>query len=125
MPVCQLSHAPRSWRPAAWRELPATQQPAWPDAGLLREVTGQLAASPPLTSADHVSTLRQALAQVAVGDAFVVQAGDCAETLDIPGPDEVAADPRLSRHQTIQVARCVAELCLAARPCPAQGRKTR
>jgi 3-deoxy-7-phosphoheptulonate synthase len=104
MPVCQLSHAPRSWHPAAWRELPATQQPAWPDAALLREVTGRLAASPPLTSADHVSTLRQALAQVAVGDAFVVQAGDCAETLDIPGPDEVAAKVDLIH----EVARTVA-----------------
>lgn len=91
MPVRQLSHASRSWHPAAWRALPATQQPAWPDPRHLREVTARLAASPPLVSAEQVRVLRQALARVAEGGAFIVQAGDCAETLDIPGIDEVAA----------------------------------
>jgi len=104
MPVCQLSHASRSWHPAAWRELPVTQQPAWPDPGRLREVAARLAASPPLVPTDQVRALRQALARVAEGAAFIVQAGDCAETLDIPGLDEVTAKVDLVQDMARTVA---------------------
>lgn len=91
MPAAALNCAPRSWHPAAWRGLPTAQQPDWPDPVRLGEATARLAASPPLVSVDQVRALREALARVAHGRAFIVQAGDCAETLEIPGIDEVIA----------------------------------
>ena len=57
-----------------------TQQPAWPDPGLLRSVTAELAAMPPLVFPGECDLLRQRLAAVARGEAFVLQGGDCAET---------------------------------------------
>lgn len=63
-----------------WRQLPAAQQPAWPDAAELREVYEELAASPPLVFAGEADELRAALALAGQGEAFLLQGGDCAET---------------------------------------------
>src|SRR5262249_62106192 len=48
-----------------------------------------LAAKPPLVSLDDVCTLRSLLARVAAGDAYVMQAGDCAEDPADRGPEKV------------------------------------
>jgi 3-deoxy-7-phosphoheptulonate synthase len=63
-----------------WREREAAQQPAWPDPAALEDATSQLAASPGLVVADECDTLRERLASVARGEAFLLQGGDCAET---------------------------------------------
>ncbi len=105
MPVGQLSHASRSWNPGVWRELPAAQQPAWPDADQLKHVTTRLAASPPLVPPAEVYALRGALDRVARGGAFIVQAGDCAETLDGPFLADVAAKVRLVEDMAREVAQ--------------------
>ncbi|MFJ3659358.1 class II 3-deoxy-7-phosphoheptulonate synthase [Streptomyces sp. NPDC090119] len=60
--------------------LPPAQQPAWPDPAALDDVTRQLAASPPLVLWGECERLRERLAGVARGEAFLLQGGDCAET---------------------------------------------
>ncbi|MCT2594730.1 3-deoxy-7-phosphoheptulonate synthase [Streptomyces sp. N2-109] len=57
-------------------------QPAWPDPAALEDVTGRLALEPPLVSAAGCDRLRERLAQVARGEAFLLQGGDCVETFD-------------------------------------------
>jgi 3-deoxy-7-phosphoheptulonate synthase len=57
-----------------------TQQPTWPDLAHLRSVTAELAAMPPLVFPGECDVLRQRLAAVTRGEAFVLQGGDCAET---------------------------------------------
>jgi 3-deoxy-7-phosphoheptulonate synthase len=64
----------------SWRDLPAAQQPDWPDAGQLAAVTAELAGLPPLVFAGECDQLKDRLAAVARGEAFVLQGGDCAET---------------------------------------------
>jgi 3-deoxy-7-phosphoheptulonate synthase len=64
----------------AWRALPAGQQPDWPDPALVDEVTAELATLPPLVFAGECDQLKDRLAAVARGEAFVLQGGDCAET---------------------------------------------
>jgi 3-deoxy-7-phosphoheptulonate synthase len=64
----------------SWRGLPAAQQPDWPDPARLAEVTAELSGLPPLVFAGECDILRQRLAAVARGEAFVLQGGDCAET---------------------------------------------
>jgi 3-deoxy-7-phosphoheptulonate synthase len=66
--------------PGSWRGLPAAQQPDWPDPGRLQAVTDELAGLPPLVFAGECDMLRERLAAVARGEAFVLQGGDCAET---------------------------------------------
>ena len=66
----------------AWRDLPAAQQPSWPDPAVLREVIDPLGTVPPLVQPHECDTLRERLAAVARGEAFLLQGGDCAETFD-------------------------------------------
>ncbi len=63
-----------------WRELPVTQQPAWPDADALARVGTRLAGLPPLVFAGEADALRAQLAAAGRGEAFLLQGGDCAET---------------------------------------------
>ncbi|MBT2486353.1 MULTISPECIES: class II 3-deoxy-7-phosphoheptulonate synthase [unclassified Microbacterium] len=64
----------------AWRSLPIKQQPQWPDADAVADVSRQIAALPPLVFAGEVDNLRDRLARAASGKAFLLQGGDCAET---------------------------------------------
>ncbi|NAZ83875.1 3-deoxy-7-phosphoheptulonate synthase class II [Kineococcus sp. R8] len=63
-----------------WPDLPAAQQPQWPDAAALAEVHAELASYPPLVFAGEADQLRHRLAAAARGEAFLLQGGDCAET---------------------------------------------
>ncbi|MDF2560236.1 MAG: phospho-2-dehydro-3-deoxyheptonate aldolase [Microbacterium sp.] len=64
----------------AWRSLPIKQQPQWPDADRVADVSRQIAGLPPLVFAGEVDNLRDRLARAASGQAFLLQGGDCAET---------------------------------------------
>jgi 3-deoxy-7-phosphoheptulonate synthase len=77
--------------PDSWRSLPAAQQPGWPDPARLRQVTGELAGLPPLVFAGECDLLRERLAAVARGEAFLLQGGDCAETFAGATADAVRA----------------------------------
>lgn len=68
------------WSPSSWRELPALQQPEWPDPTVLAEVREELSILPPLVFAGEARSLKDGLARVARGEAFLLQAGDCAES---------------------------------------------
>jgi 3-deoxy-7-phosphoheptulonate synthase len=68
------------WHAASWRAHPAAQQPDWEDAEELKRTEARLAALPPLVIAAEARHLTDALAQVAEGRAFLLQAGDCAES---------------------------------------------
>ncbi|ETK37299.1 class II 3-deoxy-7-phosphoheptulonate synthase [Microbispora sp. ATCC PTA-5024] len=63
-----------------WRDLPAAQQPEWPDRGALDGVVAELQGLPPLVFAGECDQLKASLAAVSRGEAFVLQGGDCAET---------------------------------------------
>jgi 3-deoxy-7-phosphoheptulonate synthase len=71
-----------TWTPDAWQALPAAQQPDWPDRAELDRVVKALSGMPPLVFAGEARNLTQRLAQVAAGEAFLLQAGDCAESFD-------------------------------------------
>src|SRR4051812_8213944 len=69
-----------TWSPASWREHPALHQPDWPDPLAADAARERLTAMPPLVFAGEARRLRESLAQVAAGHAFLLQAGDCAES---------------------------------------------
>ncbi|MCM3781057.1 MULTISPECIES: class II 3-deoxy-7-phosphoheptulonate synthase [Microbacterium] len=73
----------------AWRSLPIKQQPQWPDAERVAEVSAQIAALPPLVFAGEVDNLRDRLARAASGQAFLLQGGDCAETFAGATADQI------------------------------------
>jgi len=71
-----------SWRPSSWRDYEAVQLPEWPDAKVADEVHATLRTWPPLVFAGEARRLTRALAEVSAGRAFLLQAGDCAESFD-------------------------------------------
>jgi 3-deoxy-7-phosphoheptulonate synthase len=73
----------------AWRELPAAQQPGWPDADALAAVTAELASYPPLVFAGECDDLKAKIAAAARGEAFFLQGGDCAETFAEVNADRI------------------------------------
>ena len=58
------------------------QQPNWPDTAQLDGALKQIASFPPLVFAGEARSLQSALGQVASGNAFLLQAGDCAESFE-------------------------------------------
>src|SRR5436309_7381594 len=69
-----------TWSPASWRERTALHQPDWPDQAAVDVARERLRGMPPLVFAGEARVLRSSLAQVAEGRAFLLQAGDCAES---------------------------------------------
>jgi 3-deoxy-7-phosphoheptulonate synthase len=74
-----------------WRGRPAAQQPGWPDPARLAAVSRELAALPPLVFAGECDQLTERLSEVALGRAFLLQGGDCAETFAGATADSVRA----------------------------------
>jgi 3-deoxy-7-phosphoheptulonate synthase len=62
--------------------LPALQQPQWPDRAAVDAVRRRMEGLPPLVLAAECDQLKERLAAVARGEAFLLQGGDCAETFD-------------------------------------------
>ena len=71
---------PSPWAPDSWRRHSAAQQPNWPDERALKAVHTQLSSLPPLVFAGEARHLTRSLGAAADGRAFLLQAGDCAES---------------------------------------------
>jgi len=72
----------RSWTPSSWTAYPAAQQPDWPDQAGLDRALKHITSYPPLVFAGEARSLQSSLARVAAGNAFLLQAGDCAESFE-------------------------------------------
>jgi 3,4-dideoxy-4-amino-D-arabino-heptulosonate 7-phosphate synthase len=59
---------------------PAVQQPLWPDSRRARDVVALLRRAEPIVAPAETARLSDELAAVARGEAFLLQAGDCAES---------------------------------------------
>ena len=70
------------WDPRSWRGRPALQQPEWPDEAAHEAVLKEMGNLPPLVFAGEARDLTESLAAVSRGEAFLLQAGDCAESFD-------------------------------------------
>lgn len=71
-----------TWSPSSWRSFDAKHQPAWPDEAELDQALKTLSDQPPLVFAGEARNLTSQLASVAHGEAFLLQAGDCAESFE-------------------------------------------
>lgn len=70
------------WSPSSWRKKLVTQQPVYPDLDKLNETLQRLAKLPPLVTSWEIENLKRQLAEAAEGRAFLLQGGDCSESLD-------------------------------------------
>ena len=74
-----------------WPDLPAVQQPVWPDLSALAAAVDELRALPPLVFAGECDNLTERLALAAQGKAFVLMGGDCAETFETATAEAIRA----------------------------------
>ena len=70
------------WNPQSWRNFTALQQPAWPADGGLEQTLKILSDQPPLVFAGEARNLIEELGAASRGEAFLLQAGDCAESFE-------------------------------------------
>lgn len=79
----------KNWTPNSWRDKPIKQVPFYPDAQALTDVEARLRTYPPLVFAGEARKLKNQLADVAEGKAFLLQGGDCAESFAEHGADNI------------------------------------
>src|SRR5829696_8869605 len=78
-----------AWTPSTWQHHPAGQQPEWPDGDGLHRALKTITGYPPLVFAGEARSLQSSLDQVAAGNAFLLQAGDCAESFEEFSADNI------------------------------------
>ena len=71
------------WSPSSWREFPIQQLPDYPNKEELECSYNELQTLPPLVTSWEIESLKEKLAAVRAGKAFLFQAGDCAESFDL------------------------------------------
>ena len=77
------------WSPSSWQDRPVAQQPDWPDTGALEQALKQISSMPPLVFAGEARSLQAELSRVCSGRAFLLQAGDCAESFEEFSADNI------------------------------------
>jgi 3-deoxy-7-phosphoheptulonate synthase len=77
-----------------WRSLPRAQTPPWPDQAAVDGVMKVLNVVPPIVAPYEVDLMREKLALVADGKAFLLQGGDCAETFADNTSEHLLANAR-------------------------------
>ena len=80
------------WTRDSWRKKPVLQVPDYPDKQALLAVEQQLAGYPPLVFAGEARNLKAALGRVALGEGFLLQGGDCAESFTDPSANNISAN---------------------------------
>jgi 3-deoxy-7-phosphoheptulonate synthase len=92
-----------SWAPQNWRARPAEQQPPW-DEDELERALSELRGLPPLIFAGEARRLREALAGASRGEAFVLQAGDCAESFSDFSAESIREKLKLILQMAVVIA---------------------
>ncbi len=78
-----------TWTPTSWRAKPIEQVPFYPDPEALKAVEKQIAGFPPLVFAGEARKLKRTLGEVAKGQAFLLQGGDCTEAFAEHAADNI------------------------------------
>jgi len=71
----------RAWSPDSWADLRAEHQAAYEDDGAVKAALAKLRSLPPLVTSWEIERLRAFLAGAQRRERFLLQGGDCAETL--------------------------------------------
>lgn len=98
------------WRPDSWRDMPIVQVPSYPDETELKAVEQELSGYPPLVFAGEARNLKAQLAEVANGNGFLLQGGDCAESFAEFHPNNI--------RDTFRVLLQMAVVLTFAASCP-------
>jgi len=79
----------KKWTLNSWKNYPVKHIPEYEDEKKLNMVLKKVSSFPPLVFAGETISLKKSLAQVVEGKAFLLQAGDCAESFAEFHPDNI------------------------------------
>ncbi len=79
----------KKWNLNSWTKFPAKHLPVYKDKKELDLVLSKVKKYPPLVFAGETRSLKQSLAEVVKGKAFLLQGGDCAESFEEFNPDNI------------------------------------
>ncbi|KAJ5731355.1 uncharacterized protein N7483_005863 [Penicillium malachiteum] len=83
------------WSPNSWTTKPIKQDVVYEDAQGVQDALRKLEKLPPLVTTQEINNLKVSLRNVALGNAFVLQGGDCAELFDYCNQDMIEAKVKL------------------------------
>jgi 3-deoxy-7-phosphoheptulonate synthase len=70
------------WSPSSWTTRPIKQDAIYPDRTSVEKSLSKLQHLPPIVTPSEIVRLKESLRDVALGKAFLLQGGDCAELFD-------------------------------------------
>ncbi len=79
------------WSPESWRSRLEAQQVRYEDRDAVERAREKLASLPPLVTSYEIERLKDEIAQAQQGKRFILQGGDCAETLADCRPEVITA----------------------------------
>jgi 3-deoxy-7-phosphoheptulonate synthase len=71
-----------TWTPSSWTTKPIKQDAVYTDRKEVEKALVKLKRLPPIVTPTEIVKLKQSLREVALGKAFLLQGGDCAELFD-------------------------------------------
>ncbi|HRI63609.1 MAG TPA: 3-deoxy-7-phosphoheptulonate synthase class II [Polyangium sp.] len=77
------------WTPISWKPFPNSQAMPYNDLDELDRVTSCIASLPPLVTPWEIERLENLIASAQRGERFILQGGDCAETLEQCNPESI------------------------------------
>ena len=113
------------WQIDSWRNFSAKFIPDYADRDHLAEVEKTLRSFPPLVFAGEVRSLKRSLADVAEGNGFLIQGGDCAESFSEFHADNIRDTFRVILQMAVILTSLAMEcwlwsICISGERCRAR-----
>ena len=90
-----MAPAETGWTPSSWKSKPIKQEVIYEDQDAFEKSIAKLNRMPPLVTPQEIVNLKHELREVALGNAFLLQGGDCAELFDYCEQDNIEAKVKL------------------------------
>ncbi|KAL8931412.1 MAG: hypothetical protein Q9216_007209, partial [Gyalolechia sp. 2 TL-2023] len=90
-----------AWTPSSWTTKPIKQDVVYDDRAAVSKALAKLEKSPPIVTPTEICKLKKSLRDVALGKAFLLQGGDCAELFDYCEPNMIESKIKLLLQMSI------------------------
>ena len=87
--------ASHEWTPSSWTTKPIKQDVTYNDRGAVQKALAKLERLPPIVTSVEICKLKKDLRDVALGKAFLLQGGDCAELFDYCEEESIRSKMKL------------------------------
>lgn len=84
-----------AWSPESWKQKMAAQQVVYPDREAVDRAVEKLRGFPPLVTSGEIEALRGLIGEAQEGKRFLLQGGDCAESLAHCTPEVITAQLKI------------------------------